>query len=322
MDREWKRIQHVSKVSHSQLQIIIVLIYLRGLYLLPVDEKEKERLDMIHTMIRSARPKESRLHLAPFSEISRDPATGFEEPARVLDLGYGTAIWLLDMAAKYAGADFQGVDLANIAPESLFQNINARSHVDFEGPWSLGANSFDLIHMSMGLGSVSNWPLLYEKVYAHLKPGGYFEHVELDWTPHCSDNTLPPGRLQEWWHTWIKPLYAGIGRRIEFDHNTENLLRGARFHIVAHHVYKVPLNGWSNQKQERIAGTWWENAMSFGQERGHGFEALSLAILTNVGRWPAEAARKLCEEASMEASNPNIHAYNDLHVWVAQKPTA
>lgn len=298
----------------------IILTIRRGLYLLPVDEKEKERLDMIHTMIRSARPRESRLHLAPFSGQSRNPVTGFEEPARVLDLGFGTAIWLLDMSKKYGGADFQGVDLANMSPESLYVNINARHHVDFEGPWSLGEDSFDLIHMQMGLGSVSNWPLLYEKVYKHLKPGGYFELVELDWTPQCADNTLPPGRLQEWWHNWIKPLYTGIGRRIEYDHNTDNMLRAAKFHTVAHHVYKVPLNGWSNNLQERVAGTWWENAMGYGEERGHGFEALSLSVLTSAGRWPIDAARRLCEEASAEASNPNIHAYNDLHVWVARRP--
>lgn len=260
------------------------------------------------------------LHLAPFSQDSRDPVTGSDEPARVLDLGYGTAIWLLDMSKKYPGADFQGMDLANMSPESLYVNVNTRSHVDFESPWSLGENSFDLIHMQMGLGSVSNWPLLFEKVWRHLKPGGYFELVELDWTPQCADHTLPPGVLTDWWHKWIKPLYNSVGRRIEYDHNTENVLRTVPFHVTNHHVYKVPLNGWSNNPRERIAGTWWENAMAFGQECGHGFEALSLQILTGIGRWPADAARKLCQEASTEASNPNIHAYNDLHVWVAQKP--
>ena len=271
-------------------------------------------------MLLAIRPKNHRLHLAPFSPLSANTMTGEPEPARVLDLGHGTAIWMLDMAQKYPQVDFQGIDIANMAPQSLFHNVNARHAVDFESPWALGLESYDLIHMQMGLGSVSNWPLLYDKVLAHLKPGGYFEQVEIDFTPRCEDQSLGSGRLLDWWHRYVKDPFNVVGRPIELNPNTGAVLSAAGFNLTMHATHKIPLNGWPGDRAARVAGTWWDHAMAFGEDRGHGFEALSLAVLTKIQRWPVEHARKLCEEASQESGNPNVRAFNNLHVWVAQKP--
>ncbi|KAK5075240.1 hypothetical protein LTR64_001445 [Lithohypha guttulata] len=292
--------------------------YCSGQYLMPVDDKEQERLDIMHTMILAARPKRHRLHHAPLREMY-DPET--RQGTKVLDLGHGTGIWLLDMAERYAEAhtEFHGVDLSNMAPRHVLPRVNLYQHVDFESPMALGEDSFDLIHMQMGLGSVANWPLLYQKIYKHLKPGGWFEHVEIDWTPRCEDNTLPPGKLQDWWHLYVKEPYNVVGRPIEYNHNTGGLLAAAGFYIppdgAGHMTFRIPMNGWSNRtREEHVSGTWWETAMSFGEGHGHGFEALSMAVLTRVQRWSADHARKLCEDAMTEASNPTIHAFNVLHV--------
>lgn len=288
-----------------------------GQYLLPIDSKEQERLDIMHTMVLAARPRPYRLHFAPFA-TEPNPDTG--ERPRVLDLGFGTGIWLLDMAEKYPNVDFHGVDLHNMAPDGLLYNILLRSPVDYESPWSVGESSIDLIHLQMALGSVSNWLALYEKIYRHLKPGGYIEHVEIDWTPRCDDDTLPSSWYTKWWHTYVGPPYNVAGRPITFNPQTQQLLESRGFINVRHEQYRIPTNGWSNIKSEHVSGTWWENAMASGDGRGHGFEALSLAVLTHYQGWSAEHARKLCEDAMADAGNPNIHAYNWLHIYWAQKP--
>jgi len=285
---------------------------------MPVDQKEQERLDIMHTMILAARPRKGRLHHAPFNPRP-DPVTG--DHPRVLDIGSGTAIWLLDMAEKYADTEFYGVDMTNMAPEGLYHNIDVRSPVDYESPWAMGEGSFDYIHLQMGLGSVGNFPLLYEKIYRHLKPGGWFEHVEIDFAPQCMDKTLPPeGLLMKWWHTYVAPPYGVVGRPIVYDPNTEHLLHQKGFSNIKHEEYMLPLNGWSGETSRHVSGTWWEHAMSFGEGRGHGLEALSLAVLTRVQGWSPEHARRLCEDALREATDPAIHAYNTLHIWWAQKP--
>lgn len=271
----------------------------------------------MHTMIQAARPKPYRLHHAPFVERV-DEKTG--EHPRILDLGFGTGIWLLDMANKYHNTEFMGIDMACMAPPTVYPNLEFRCPMDYEGPWALGEGSYSMIHLQMGLGSVANWPRLYERVYQHLRPGGYFEHVEIDWTPRCSDGTLRPGKFTDWWHVYVNPPYSAALRPITYNEETGNLLQQKGFVNIEHKEFRIPTNGWSNDRAERVSGTWWENAMGFGPDRGHGFEALSLAVLTRFQNWPVEHARQLCADAMAQASDPNVHAFNVLHVWWAQKP--
>lgn len=76
-----------------------------------------------------------------------------------------------------------GLDLVNIQPEKCVTrpfsasvpadlitsrippNLRFRVPRDYESPWSLGEDSWDLIHCRMACGSVSSWPELYQKIY-------------------------------------------------------------------------------------------------------------------------------------------------------------
>lgn len=58
-----------------------------------------------------------------------------------------------------------GLDLANLQPAQIPPNVRFQIPFNFETPyWSLGQDSWDLIHMQMLCGSVSSWPNLYAKV--------------------------------------------------------------------------------------------------------------------------------------------------------------
>jgi hypothetical protein len=39
---------------------------------------------------------------------------------------------------------------------------------DFESEWTLGKESFDLIHLRQGCGSVSSWPMLYKRIFEYV----------------------------------------------------------------------------------------------------------------------------------------------------------
>ena len=173
----------------------------------------------------------------------------------------------------------------------------------------------------MGLGSVMDWPKLYQKIVRHLKPGGWFEHVEIDWRPRCDDNSMPRnGRLIDWWENRISPAYDAIFRPLRYREDTGSEMTKAGFTNIQHRVYRVPLGGWSSDRAENRSGTWWNLSMSSGSDYGCGLEALSLAALTRMHEWPAEHARRFCEEVLVEARNPAIHAYNNLHIWWASTP--
>jgi len=63
-----------------------------GLYYLPNDEEELDRLDLMHHLMTLR--TDGKLHVAPLPE----------HPQRILDLGTGTGIWAIEMGDKYPSA--------------------------------------------------------------------------------------------------------------------------------------------------------------------------------------------------------------------------
>ena len=292
---------------------------LRGQYLLPCDATERDRLDIMHQLFKVARGKERRLLNAPF-QASTSSVPG--DAPRILDLGCGTGIWLLDMAEIYPEAECLGVDLHHMGPPSVLDNVTLRGNMDYETPWSLGERSWDLIHLQCALGSVSSWEALYQKIIRHLKPGtGWFESVEIDLTPRCDDGSLPAGMLSQWYE-YISQVYSVLSRPIVYNQNTGAELERAGFCDIRHQQYLLPLNGWPLDRKDHAAGMWYNISLSAGENKtgGYGMEAMSLAPLTRVYEWPVEHARQLCEDALRQASDPNVHVYNWLHVWSARAP--
>ena len=292
---------------------------LRGQYLLPCDATERDRLDIMHKLFNVVRGRERRLLNAPFqAAMSGVPG----DAPRILDLGCGTGIWLLDMAEIYPDAECLGVDLHHMGPPSVLDNVTLRGNMDYETPWSLGERSWDLIHLQCALGSVSSWEQLYQKVMRHLKPGtGWFESVEIDLTPRCDDGSLQEGMLSQWWG-YISQVYSVLSRPIVYNQNTGADLERAGFIDIRHEQYLLPLNGWPLDRKDHKAGMWYNIALSAGENNtgGYGMDAISLAPLTRVYQWPVEHARQLCEDALKQASDPNVHVYNWLHVWSARAP--
>jgi hypothetical protein len=218
-----------------------------------------------------------------------------------------------------------------MAPANLFPNTDIRAPWDYEGPWALGEQSWDLIHLQLGLGSVSNWRNLLRKIIRHLKPGRYFEWVEIDFQPRCKDNTLKPGRLREWWELYVSKQFDDVGRPIRYpgDDTARSLLEEAGFRDVHERAeeYMLPLSGWGTGSQQR-AGMWWNIALSPSKQEGNienstggsGMEAMSLAPLCRCSGWHPDHVRRLCNEALQQASNPDVHAYNLIKVWTARAP--
>jgi hypothetical protein len=178
----------------------------------------------------------------------------------------------------------------------------------------------------MGLGSVFDWPSLYQKILTHLVPGsGWFESVEIDWQPRCDDGTLQQGILTDWWEVYLKPQFAAVNRRLDYDPSTGDMLRAAGFQDIQHAVYRLPMHPWSDDRSEHRVGIWWRTCMSSSAgDNGNcfGLEAMSLAALCRINSWTVEHVKRLCNDALKQAMDPAVHAYNNLHVWWARAPDA
>ena len=52
------------------------------------------------------------------------------------------------------------------SPRRIPPNLRFRVPRDYESPWTLGEDSWDLIHLRMACGSVTSWPELYQKIFS------------------------------------------------------------------------------------------------------------------------------------------------------------
>nr|BAP58881.1 methyltransferase [Alternaria alternata] len=284
--------------------------YRRGLYMYPCDEAEKDRMDIYHQFFAVAR--RGQLHQAPV------PTQPNVQP-RILDVGCGTGIWAIDMADKYLNAEVLGLDLVNIQPENprrIPPNLRFRVPRDYESPWTLGEDSWDLIHLRMACGSVTSWPELYQKIFSHLKPGtGWIEHIEIDMEPRCDDHTLPPDSMLTKWYGWLADATHRVSRPIAYEHRTRQLLQQAGFIDIQETVIRVPYNTWPNDPHQKDIGRWYNLGLT------EGLEALTIAPLTRVYQWDLNAhVRPVLESVRREICNRKIHAYNNIHIWTARRP--
>ncbi|KAF4611378.1 hypothetical protein G7Y89_g15635 [Cudoniella acicularis] len=269
--------------------------YRKGKYLFPCDELEMDRMDIYHKFFSVARG--GALHSAPVNQ---------PEP-RILDVGTGTGIWAIDMCDKYRTAEVHGIDLTMIQPQFIPEALTFTKR-DFESPWNgLGLDSWDLIHMRMLNGSVSNWPDLYAKVFRHLKPvTGWLEHVEIDLVPRCDDGTLAPTSQLVNWARYV--LDATLIQNMPLAYNTEtrSMLEKVGFVNIQEQVIKVPFSPWPTDPHLKDIGRWYNLGLT------QGLEALTLAPMTRNRNWTKADVDRLVVDTKKEICSKKIHAYCEI----------
>jgi trans-aconitate methyltransferase len=266
----------------------------------PCDEAEKDRLDIYHHIFIVARGRDQygreRLHKAPIPDN-----------ARILDLGTGTGIWPMQMAERYVNAEIVGTDIVNIQPPLIHVNLRFKVPQDFESPWQLGGDPWDFIHFRMGCGSVSNWPAMYEKIFAYLKPGGWLEHIEIDLRPQYAPGANNSRMLDEWYE-YLDGATSRIHKRLEYPQNLRELLTNAGFVDIEEEVIRLPLNEWPEDESQKFIGRWYNLGLI------QALEALTLGPLSRSYEWPLENIRQLLTAVKPHICSRRVRAYNELCV--------
>ncbi|KAI2603808.1 methyltransferase LaeA [Hypoxylon fragiforme] len=244
----------------------------RGKYMFPMDEGEMDRMDIFHQFFLVARRENSN-----YGGLCQRP---LPHHPRILDLGCGTGIWVIDMADRHQGrANILGWDLSLIQPLRIPPGVEFQRR-DIEEPWTgVEEGSFDLIHMKMLAGSIENWLDLYGRILRYLKPGtGLFEHVEIDFTPRA-------------------------GRPITPNPNTVSMLQRLGYVDVEQVIKRVPFNSWSEDEHEKVMSKWFNLGMT------QGLHALSIAPLTRMNGYDPEQVADLVTRVRKEVCSRGMRAY-------------
>jgi SAM-dependent methyltransferase len=159
----------------------------QGEYPLPNDDKEQDRLDLLHHIWKLLLG--GGLYVAPIPP----------NPQRVLDFGTGTGIWAIDFADEFPSAKVIGTDLSPMQP--WWVPPNCTFYVDdSDNEWTFQPDeAFDYIHGRAMGGSIKDWDVLYREIYKHLKPGGYVEIQEYEtWIQQNDETKETPQYLMKW----------------------------------------------------------------------------------------------------------------------------
>lgn len=256
--------------------------------LLPNDEKEQDRLDLLHHIFRLT--VGGNLYKAPLSQ----------DVKRILDFGTGTGtgdilsdscsrrccgigltnnvsigIWAIDIADEFPNAEVIGTDLSPIQPTWVPPNCHFYVE-DVEGDWPYQpGEEFDFVHgRGMG-GSISDWGRLYKQIYDNLKPGGWVEMQEYETDMYSDDNTLDNAPLIRKFQQLGDEASAKIGKQFNVAATHKQRLVDAGFVNVRDDVYKVRnppfpvLSPNSSTPGKRFGGYfWWSVPTTLGEFPG------------------------------------------------------
>ncbi|KAH8692975.1 S-adenosyl-L-methionine-dependent methyltransferase [Talaromyces proteolyticus] len=273
-----------------------------GNYIFPNDEKEQDRLDMLHHIYSLAQG--GRLHIAPISN-----------PQRALDMGTGTGIWALDFADEYPETEVMGVDVTPIQPQ--WAAPNCRFIIDdLEEDWDYSPSQrFDYIHQRSMAGSIGNWPRLYQQALQNLNPNGWIEIQEFDvWFYSQVSGGLPEDSSIMKWQKLIDQGSKKLGRPLNYASQFAKNLEDAGFEDVRTEVVKTPIGTWPKDPKLRELGAFLQVQMN------EALEAVTLGYFTRVLGWSDLETQVMLAHVKKEFNDRSKLLYTFCRYVVGHKP--
>lgn len=276
--------------------------YRNGSYLFPNDEKEQDRLELVHYIMKKLIG--DRLQRAVFTY----------PPRHVLDIGTGTGSWAIDFADANPDSQVVGIDLSQIQPSNI--PPNCRFFVDdIEAPWTFDSK-FDFIHARTMAGAIKNWDSLLQQAYDNLNEGGVIEFQECEVFFKSDDDSMKRLKAIPVWQEHLNNASEMVGQKLNIVETMPQRLERQGFTGIRDDIYKLPIGPWPKDRRLKELGY-----VTLFQA----FEALeswTLAPFTRVLGWPKEDMRDLMDRVKGELTSARNHMYVCIHYTYGRKPAS
>ncbi|KAL2004683.1 hypothetical protein VTN00DRAFT_3211 [Thermoascus crustaceus] len=274
--------------------------YHEGSYVLPNDDEEQDRMDLLNHIYRLTLG--GNLHLAPIGP----------NPQRVLDIGTGTGIWAIQFAEEYPSAEVIGTDLSPIQPQWVPPNCVFEVD-DFEQEW-LFRTEFDYIHGRELNGFVTDYDRLFRRAFNHLKPGGYFEMQSVDAYFFADDETIHKAKYCQMWAQYVREASEKFGKSFTQLPTWKEKMEKAGFVDVRDVAYKIPEGRWPKNPRLKEIGKYQQ------AQQIQATEAYTYALFSRILGWETKEIEMLCAHVRNELLDPTLHLYVSAHFVYGRKP--
>ena len=271
-----------------------------GSYVMPNDDTELDRLDLMHQLIRIT--MRNQLHFAPIGEGN----------PKVLDVGTGTGIWAIEMGDEYPNAEIIGTDLSPTQPSWVPANVKFEID-DVEEPWTF-QEKFDYIHARYLAAAIVDWPKLIRQAFKNTKPGGWAEFQDFDPSYYSDDGSLREDHdVYKYIHIFMDAAKS-FGRDSKPGPQLEGWMKDAGFENVVAEKFRLPIGPWPKDKDLKTIGSW--NLVQLED----GLEGFTLRLFTQHLDWKIEEVGVMLAKVRKDLRDPRIHAQYDFHVVYGQRP--